>query len=343
MRDALKKIYFGLIDLIGKNKRTLEKKRPSVTILTYHSVVSDSAPIFEYEYRNCVTVSAFDNQIKMLKKIFKVIPLQEAVERLQTGKLTENYAVVTFDDGYRNNFDYAFSVLKKHAVSAAFFVTTGLIGGNDCLWTDWVTYLVFHSTNKTIELNFNGWHRAFTLNSEEQKIRASIEIRDLMKSATLSEEEMLLKQLKAQVSIDAHPVAANPDRYAFMNWEQVKTMADQGMEIGSHTHRHALLNMLSNEEAQRELAESKRMIEEKTNASCKFFAYPNGQLKDFNDAHIEMMREMGYLAALTQVPGSNKVGEDLFRLKRINISNKMFPPIFKAYVCGTIEHNGHHY
>ena len=341
MRDLIKITYFNFLDLIGENKVALNHKWPSVTILTYHSVLPDEAALGAYENRNAVSVSAFDRQLQMLQQIFKIIPLSEAYALLKSGNLNDNYAVITFDDGYKNNFDFAFPVLKKRGLSATFFITTALIETDNCLWTDWVTYLFFRTAEKQLELAFKDRHFQFKLRSYEERIKASETLRKFMKSLKREEADGLLNQLKMKTKVESHPVQEAPERYAFMRWSQVRQMAEQGMEIGSHTHSHSLLSMLSLREAEKELQTSAALIEEKTGRPCRFFAYPNGTPADFTDEHINMLRALNFKMALTQIPGYNQAGADLFRLKRINITSQMQLPVFKAYVCGSRKSKYH--
>ena len=335
MRDLIKISYFKFLDYIGENKTALQRKEPSITILTYHSVVPDQAPVESYEYRNAVSVSEFEKQVGLLKKIFKVISLDQAFNLLTSGNMTENYAVITFDDGYKNNYDYAFPVLKKHEVSAAFFITTSLIENKNCLWTDWVTYLFLKTRQQKVIITDDEQNFEFHLQTVDDRIKASERLRKWMKSLSREKADQILEQLKVQTKVDTHPVEEDAQRYAFMNWNQVKEMAEQGMEIGSHTHSHSLLTMLNEEQVEQELTISKRLIEEHTGRTCQFFTYPNGQLRDFKDVHIGLLKKLGYKLALTQNPGFNPPGSDLFKLKRINITNKMYLPVFKAYVCGS--------
>ncbi len=335
MRNLIKKVYFYFLDRALINKFFLWRQEPGVTILTYHSVLPNSAPIQKYEYRNCVTQQQFLEQIRFLKRYFKIVSLEEALSLLKKGELKQHYAVITFDDGYKNNYLYALPVLKEEKVSASFFLTTGLIGSNDCLWTDWITYLLFHSKNSVIELNLPNHHFHFELACEESRIRASVMLRSFLKMSQSENLQNVLDQLKEQVGDILPPVQGDPDRYAFLNWQEVKAMNEAGMDIGAHTHNHLLLRMLSDEQAYFELSTSKKIIEKNLGKFCLHFAYPNGGRNDFNEKHIAFLKELGFKAAVTQIPGINRPGTDLFRLKRINISNKMTLPVFKAYVSGT--------
>ncbi len=331
MRGLIKQVYFNFLDISGINQCAQRKNRPSLTILTYHSVVDNQAPWQRFEYRNSVTQKLFEQHMRFLLKAFKPISLSEAVQRLKENNLNDNYVVVTFDDGYRNNFTRALPVLKKLNIPAAFFVTTNLLQSADCLWTDWITYLLFRAKNEQVQT----MGMTFSLKSFHEREIASVRLRQQLKGASFSHVERVLNDLKTQLKVEQTPTEFDPERYAFMDWQEARAMAEQGMEIGSHTHRHALLSMLTPDEARKELKQSKELIEKHLNKPCVHFAYPNGGKNDFNDTHIQLLKELGYQSALTQIPGKNRPGDDLYRLRRINISNQMNLPVFKAYVVGT--------
>ncbi len=335
MRNLIKKLYFYFLDRAFINRIFLWRQKKGIIILTYHSVVPDDAPILSYEYRNCVTQQQFQKQLKFLKRHFKVISLEEAVSLLHSGTLAQRYAVITFDDGYKNNYQYAFPILRQEKIPATFFLTTGLIDKNDCLWTDWITYLLFHSKNSVIELNLPDHHFHFELSDENSRIRASVMLRSFLKMSSSDNLQNVLNQLREQVGEVLPPVQAAPDRYAFLNWQEVKAMDNEGMDIGAHTHNHLLLRMLSDQQVWYELDTSKKLIEEKLGKPCLHFAYPNGGEKDFNEKHIAALKALQFKAAVTQIPGINYSDENLFRLKRINISNKMTLSVFKAYIAGS--------
>ncbi|NOX87875.1 MAG: polysaccharide deacetylase family protein [Calditrichaeota bacterium] len=337
MRSKIKSFYFQFLDKSRFNKFVRLLKKPSVTILTYHSVVPDDSPVKSFEYRNCVAESAFNRQLDFLKKNFKVISLEEAVEKIENNNLEGHYIVITFDDGYHNNYAYALPVLKKHRLTACFFVTTGLIDSNDCLWTDWITYLLMKSAKKRVKVTFEGEELEFDLGSVGERIQASMTLRRRLKESSFFTAENVLSQLKEQINNLPPPVEAEPDRYAFMTWQEVISLAENGMAVGSHTHRHTLLSMIRDQEVRYELKHSKEEIESHTCKECSFFAYPNGQLSDFKTSHFRILSDLKYKAAVTQVSGTNYNDANLFLLKRINISNLMTLAVFKAYVSGSFK------
>ena len=83
-----------------------------------------------------------------------------------------------------------------------------------------------------------------------------------------------------QTGSEDSPVDAQ-ERYAFLNWGEVKAMARARITFGSHTHTHPILTPLSEREVNFEVAESRRLIGEQLGTECRFFSYPNGKQVDF--------------------------------------------------------------
>lgn len=335
--SILKELFYQSLEKSGINYLARKINTNSVLILTYHQVLPYSSKFKQFDYRNVVSKEAFYQQIKFLKAHYDVISLAEAVQLLSEKWQKGNYAVITFDDGYKNNFTYALPVIKDLGVTATFFISTALIDSNDCLWTDWVTYLLLNSSNRTLEIALPDRNFYFELSNADSRIRASFVLRSFLKGSTYEVSQHVLEQMKQQTKQNTSPVEADPDRYAFLTWQEVKAMHAAGMDIGAHTHNHILLSMISDDEVRLELKTSKEAIEKNLGVQCPHFSYPNGGRNDFNERHFSILKELGYHAAVTQIPGVNRVGDNLYSLKRINISSQMTLPVFKAYVSGSYK------
>lgn len=104
-----------------------------------------------------------------------------------------------------------------------------------------------------------------------------------------------------------------------LNWDDVRALKESGMfEIESHTVTHSDLNKLSNDQLQRELRESKRIIFEKVGVTTDTLAYPNGV---FNDNVIKAMKNLGYKAGFTVIRGGNPFFNNPFSLNRSMVYN----------------------
>src|SRR5438105_1312928 len=85
-------------------------------VLEYHKVSTDPHPFFAP-----VHPAIFEEQMQFLSRCYRVMPLLELVERNRRGEVPERAVAITFDDGYRDNYDYAFPILKKFGLPATIF------------------------------------------------------------------------------------------------------------------------------------------------------------------------------------------------------------------------------
>src|SRR5215468_6232741 len=100
-------------------------------VLCYHKVSPDAHPFFEP-----VHPEVFEQQMQFLKACYRVMRLAELVARISRGEVPERAVAITFDDGYGDNYDYAFPILKKYQLPATIFIATGAIGTGDLIWHD---------------------------------------------------------------------------------------------------------------------------------------------------------------------------------------------------------------
>lgn len=114
---------------------------------------------------------------------------------------------------------------------------------------------------------------------------------------------------------DERVAAANPT----LDWDDLAEIERLGVRVESHGITHVPLASMSDAAAEREIADSKRILEEHLGRPIQAYAYVKGGLGDFDARHGEMLRRGGYDAAFTTVTGSNGPGADPFTLKRYNV------------------------
>jgi len=116
--------------------------RRSLTILLYHGVAPQTArPTSIANYRGkFIKPAYFAAQLRYLQRHYTIMPLEEAVARMNAGTLPPYALAITFDDGYENNYQYAFPILKELHLPATFFVTTDFVFKRTPLWVDRLEY-----------------------------------------------------------------------------------------------------------------------------------------------------------------------------------------------------------
>ncbi len=331
MKKNIKEVTYRSLTNLGITKffRTLNRKK--AVVLTYHGVVRKlQEDLSIYEYRNFVQEDVFEQQIQFLLKHYRPLKIKDFFDHQD---ITGGF-YITFDDGFYNNYRYAFPILKKYGLQASFFVTTSLIDSKKMIWTEEITRYIKRTHKKSLSISLEE-ERVFPLTSDTEKEKASFEIRMYLKSQEPEIRAQLIKDLSSQLDdVPEQLTAEEEDRYLFMTWEQLKEMLENGQDIGSHTHTHPILSTISPEESFQEFKISKELIENRLNTTCFSISYPNGTRADFNLLHEKQVAELGYKCAFTQMPSFNTTKTDRFALRRINISYYMTMPIFEAILAG---------
>jgi peptidoglycan/xylan/chitin deacetylase (PgdA/CDA1 family) len=348
MKTALKKFLYKALAVVGIYRLGRFLHRHQALILTYHGLLRHGSD--SYVNRNCVEAEMFDRQMAFLAQTYHVMPLPELVQRLRAQqKLPPYTAVITFDDGFRNNYTVAFPILKRLGLPATIFLTTAFIGSTERgLWTERVDYLIHSANLKQIQILLNGTRKVFPLRSAAEREVASDQIRAHLKSLPPDQRESAISTLVQQATVkrmeiratankskgDQEALAEADERYAFLSWEQIREMAQEQITFGSHTHTHSILATLSDGEAHFELNESARRIEQELGAPCQLFSYPNGTARDFGARDQRLLLKLGYTAALSQIDGFNDARTDLLALRRINIVRNEDFNFFLAKISG---------
>jgi len=287
-------------------------------ILMYHRISNDP------DYLGLsVAPQYFDAQIGLLRRRTKVLPLGELVARLARKQgLDEDLAAITFDDGYRDNFEVALPILERHGVPATVFVTTGFVDDAvlpvgdrlwravEVLWTEPSTFPRFTNTAITAAVR-----QTLAKPGSLETLRG---LRQQLKVLPVDETEQVVATLEQLTGVSKRESRPLP---LMLTWHEVRVLAARGVEIGSHTVSHPILSRIPETAAVRELRESKQRLEDVTGKPVMGFAYPNGQAADFSQAHVTALVELGYTHACSAVRGVNRPGSDTFRLRRIGVGN----------------------
>ena len=305
MRYFLKKIlasglyYTGIISLTRKLFPIKE-----ITVLMYHKV----------DPKN------FEKQVAYIKKYYNPISEQDLHDYYYKNKeLPENSVLLTFDDGYLNNYLYAWPVLKKYEVPALIFLTTGLIGKNKMAWFDEIDYVLEKTTKK--EIVFDG--KKYKLN---KKGKTNLIKKYYYYAITLPEEEKnkIIQNLVKQTNVKL-PKNLDKDN-AFMNWNQIKEMLPL-VSFSSHTVNHPILPNLYLERKKEELKASKIEIQKKSGKAPLSICYPNG---DYDEETIKTSKELEYKLGFSSNFGRNNRKINPFTIQRIGANIQDTPKIIFA-------------
>ena len=249
-------------------RRVLRKR---LLVLCYHSVISDDSPQ-DPRTNIAVTMRQLESQLQILRESWKPVSLAELDAALQgAGNLPDYPVFVTFDDGFRNNITHAAPLLGKYDIPAIVFLTTGLIGTTDMLWTQEVT------------------ERQRQLRSDDVSLQPTSELKRLPDAERLK----YINDLRADSELVTDS-GWQRELYSFMDWDEVRQLRSFGVDVGAHTVSHPILSSLAPDEMRRELSACKAKIEQETGKPCRTIAYPNGGEADFTAAVMEECRKLGF-------------------------------------------------
>jgi peptidoglycan/xylan/chitin deacetylase (PgdA/CDA1 family) len=274
-------------------------KRPSLVVLNYHRVGDSTRTAHDPDVFSA-TVEGFFELIGHLKKRYTVVSLAEALEIVVGRRTPEGVAVLlTFDDGYMDNYVHAFPILRTYAVPATFFLVTSFVGTRNVPYWDRIAYSVRNSRRDVIrlgapydvELDLRRMDRLF----------ATRQVLRLFKSPTMNAPDRFLAALSDACDVPPPEVSER----VWLSWDEAAEMLRAGMDIGAHTHTHRILARLPLEEQVDELATSRRILQERLGVNALACAYPDGQRSAFNADTFEAMRQTGYTVGFSYYGGAN--------------------------------------
>ena len=330
-----KTLVFQTLSFLRIPEISLHGGSDAPRIFLYHGVHPwvPGYGIFNYR-KKFVTPELFRQELLWIKRQFSVIPLSHLIERSNhDSRIPPRAAAITFDDGYENNYQYAFPILKEYKLPATFFLATDLVDGVAPLWFDTLEFALGHAHAGALEVPFPSGIRRFPLATHAERTYADIIIRDAMKKMPGEERKKLLDHIiRATGKNLADSFRSSP--YRGMTWEHAREMEEAGMASAPHTRTHPILSRISLSEAKEEILSSRTRLEEELAHPLHVFAYPNGQKEDITDDVVSLVKESGFRAALTTIPRPIRTGEDLYLTPRIAIDGTPHFSVFKNHASG---------
>jgi peptidoglycan/xylan/chitin deacetylase (PgdA/CDA1 family) len=264
---------------------------PAACVLTYHRVAETGHDPFG----QAVAPSKFERQLGLLRSSYPLERLDVVLERVAGGRLEHGTVAVTFDDGYADTLTAAAPIAAAAGVPLHVFVTAGALGSPSFWWDRLAA----------------ACRRNDTPGAEAPNARLD-ELHSRLKQMPAAEREAELDELG--------PAEVPADFGKPLTLEEFRELAGfPGVGIGSHTISHPSLGRLLGSDQQRELVESRTLLEDVVGAPVKLLSYPFGKTPDVASETRELAREAGYSAAFTSVPLALTRRSSLLALPRLTV------------------------
>ena len=292
-------------------------------ILTYHRVLSwNTIQDFPFDERLIsASVSEFEEQMRYVAENYSAITFNQLVEWMDGhAPLPRKPIMITFDDGYDDLYLNTFPILKKYELKATVFVATGLIGGSETYWNDFVAYVVKYVDCERLRINCIGYDKRI---SNDQGVRTHVLTDLIEKLKELPDQHRLraIDEIRGKYgAVYENSPEIEKSKSRMCNWGQCEEMSKFGIDFGSQSVTHPILTKLEPDLLQAELTISRETIIDRLGIPVTAIAYPNGQRPDYDESVVEACRNAGYRLAATFHGGTNSLRRlSHFRLNRINV------------------------
>lgn len=225
------------------------------------------------------------------------VTLDEAAGRLKNGD-DRRFACLTFDDGYRDNLEYAYPILKRRNVPATIYIPTDYPSGRGELW--WLALEEVIARADEIELCRNGALWRLPARTVTEKWKAFEQVYTWLRKIDQVTQRQVVRALAERYGVDMERMC----RALIMDWDEIRELAsDPLITIGAHTKGHYALAGLSAERARDEMRGSADCLEERLGSRPAHFAYPYGDESSAGPREFQIAKELGFATATTTRKG----------------------------------------
>ena len=285
---------------------------PKVVILMYHSVMDHPERELSTLGGIIHSTEVFREQMRMLARDYQPVTMDDALLFVKGEKeLPSHPVVVTFDDGYADNYEVAMPILNEVGVPAMFYITVDSVDKGTPPWPTGLRHS-FSTTRKSEWVDSSG--KIWRLSDDGERQQAFLQ--SCSECAKLSGEcqTQYVKLIETQLA--AAPL--NSGKNLMMTWDQTRGLIAKGHMVGSHTMTHPNVAFISESEARVELSESKQRLEQVLGSPIVHFSYPCPALTPhWKQTTAELTRQIGYQTAVTTDGGAVRAKDDPLSLHRV--------------------------
>lgn len=276
-------------------------------VLMLHSIAERPSPFGLSE-----PVEWFERFCEIAAESYDVLPLAELESRRRAGTLPARAMALTFDDGYADNHDVAWPVLRKHGLPATLFVTTGTVGGKNLLWFRRIAHIFETARPRELPVTVGPW--TFPLDTEGDRVASAQRVAGELKKVPAARREEVIAELGEAFGVTDF----SPLHREMVTWDQLRAMDAAGFAVEAHTVTHPILSAESLEDATHEIAASREVLSAELRRPVELFAYPNGKTEDFTDDVARAVERAGFRAAFTAEFHAASPSNDPYKIPRVS-------------------------
>ena len=245
-----------------------------LVVLNYHRIGDPTQTALDPGVFSA-TQEQFEAQLRLLKADCDVIRVTDIADVLRSGSKRRS-VILTFDDGYLDNYELAFPVLKQVGLPAVIFLATGFLDERFVAWWDEIAWIVKRTTKPSLIFPLS-WGIGIQWPLETDKDRATVIhcLLGVAKSLTPRELRQFLDELAEVAGTGRAP--RNAETAPWMSWDMVREMHRSGIDFGGHTVTHPVLSKCTLDQQREEIQQSKTRIEAELGIPISAFSYPIGQ------------------------------------------------------------------
>ena len=302
-------------------------------VLMYHRIYS---PVTD-PWQISVSPENFRAHMQVLRDHYRVVSVDELVRQVQSGYIENGCVALTFDDGYRDNFETAKPLLEEYAIPATFFITDSYLDSKLPFWWDELEHIIVHTPKlpPTFSVPISGKAMHYDLGDEAElndelrarhagykskapptlRTRLYIRLFEVFTPLLTDEQQRLLDDIREWAGLDREQTRLDSG----MSTRQLRSLSKHELfTIGGHSRTHPALSSHPAEVQNSEILENKRFLEAALDKTVTQFAYPSGR---FDDSTVMLLEEHGYTAAFTTFQDPIVKNTDLLRAGRIHIKD----------------------
>ncbi len=298
------------------------RHRREFGVLTFHS----------FSERDQPSVEAICAHIARHFEPVSLTAILDALDGLKA--LPDNAITITVDDGYRSFLLHGHPIFRRHRIPVTLYAVAGFADGRLWLWPDQIEFGLRHATRSSIRTPLgDGEPLDLSLRTAEETDDAILRLTETLKVVSNERRVAFLRGFGSLCGVDIPPCP--PSGCEAMNWDELRAVASEGVEIGCHSETHPILSRISSRlELESEIRDAKENMEQRLGLRVHHFCYPNGLAMDVNEAVVRCVREAGFASAVSSACGLNSMDAKRFQLRRIPLGSSIDPQYGEELLAG---------